>query len=87
VGSIYYLWVSRDQVRLPAFSRADFRVNKAFTHDKWKFTLYGELINLTNRTNYVFESFNGFTASTKEAYITLDKMFPILPSAGLVFER
>jgi hypothetical protein len=87
VGSTYYLWVSRDQLRLPAFSRADFRVNKAFTHDKWKLTLYGELINLTNRTNYVFESFNGFTASTKQAYITLDKMFPILPSAGLVFER
>lgn len=87
VGPTYYLWVSRDQLRLPAFSRADFRVNKAFTHDKWKLTLYGELINLTNRTNYVFESFNGFTASTKQAYITLDKMFPILPSAGLVFER
>jgi CarboxypepD_reg-like domain/TonB-dependent Receptor Plug Domain len=87
VFATYYLWVSRDQARMPFFSRTDLRVNKAFTHDKWKFTLYGELINLTDRTNYVFESFNGFTTSTRQAYITLDKMFPILPSAGVVFER
>ena len=86
-GTLYYLSVSRNQVRLSPYSRTDFRINKAWTHDKWKLTLYGELINLTNRTNYVFESFDGYTTSTKQAYITLDKMFPILPSAGLVFER
>jgi hypothetical protein len=87
VGSVYYLWVSRDQLRLPAYFRTDFRINKAWTHDKWKLTLYGEVINLTNRANYVFESLNGFNAGTGQAYLTLDKMFPILPSAGLVFER
>jgi hypothetical protein len=86
-GTLYYLAVSRNQLRLSPFSRADFRVNKAWTHDKWKLTLYGELINLTDRTNRVFESFNGYTTSTKQAYITLDTMFPILPSAGVVFER
>jgi len=42
---------------------------------------------LTNRTNYLFESFNGFNTKTGQASVTLDKMFPILPSAGLVFER
>jgi len=87
VGSLYYLWVSRDQVRLSPYSRADFRINKAWTHNKWKLTLYGEVINLTDRTNYVFESFNGFNARTRQANITLDRMFPILPSVGLVFER
>ena len=86
-GGLYYLSVSRNQLRLDPYSRADFRVNKAWTHNKWKLTLYGEVINLTNRTNYLFESFNGFTASTRQAYISLDTMFPILPSAGLVFER
>jgi hypothetical protein len=87
VGSLYYLWVSRDEVRLRAYSRADFRINKAWTHDKWKLTLYGEVINLTDRTNYVFESFNGFNGATGQANVTLDRMFPILPSVGLVFER
>ena len=45
------------------------------------------LKKISCRTNYVFESFNGYTSSTHQAYITLDKMFPILPSAGIVFER
>ena len=87
VGSLYYLTVSRNQLRIRPYTRVDFRVNKAWTHDKWKLTLYGELINLTDRTNYVFDSFNGFSTSSKQAYLTLDTMFPILPSAGLVFER
>jgi len=38
-------------------------------------------------SNDVFESFNGYTSSTHQAYITLDKLFSILPSAGIVFER
>jgi outer membrane cobalamin receptor len=86
-GTLYYLSNSRNQLRLGPYSRTDLRVNKAWTHDKWKLTLYGEVINLMNRTNYVFESFDGYTTSTKQAYVTLDKLFPILPSAGLVFER
>jgi len=86
-GALYYLSVSRNQLRLAAYSRIDFRVNKAWTHDKWKLTLYGELINLTNRSNYVFESFDGYNGSTRQAYLTVDKLFPILPSAGVVFER
>ena len=87
IGTLYYLISERNRLRLPVYQRVDFRVNKAWTRDKWKFTLYGEVINLTNRTNYLFESFNGFNTNTGQAFITLDKMFPILPSAGLVFER
>jgi hypothetical protein len=86
-GTTYFLAAARNQLRLNPYSRADFRVNKSFTHDKWKLTLYGEILNLQNRTNYVFESFDGYTTSTKQAYITLDTMFPIIPSAGVVFER
>jgi outer membrane cobalamin receptor len=86
-GTLYYLANSRNQLRLGPYSRTDLRVNKAWTHDRWKLTLYGEVINLTNRSNYVFESFNGYTSSTRQAYVTLDKLFPILPSVGLVFER
>jgi hypothetical protein len=62
-------------------------VNKAWTHDKWKFTLYGEVVNLTNRTNYVFDSLNGYNTKTGQTSVTLDSMFPILPSVGIVCER
>jgi len=87
VGSLYYLTTVRDQLRLPSYQRADFRINKAWTHNRWRTTLYGEVVNFTNRTNYLFDSFNGYTTSTHQAYITLDKMFPILPSIGMVLER
>ncbi len=87
VGGLYYLTTVRNHLRLPAYQRTDFRINKAWTHDKWKATLYGEVVNLTNRTNYLFDSFNGYNSKTNQAFITLDKMFPILPSAGVVFER
>lgn len=87
VGSLYYLTTIRNALRLPSFQRTDFRINKAWTHNRWKMTLYGEVVNLTNHTNYLFDSFNGYTSSTHQAYITLDKMFPILPSVGLVMER
>lgn len=86
-GGQYLLTTARNQLRLPAYQRIDYRVNKVWTHDKWKLTLYGEVINLSNRTNYLFDSFDGYNSRTGQASITLDKMFPILPSAGLVFER
>ncbi|MCU1237458.1 MAG: TonB-dependent receptor [Candidatus Solibacter sp.] len=86
-GSLYYLSNVRNQTRMPAYVRADVRVNKSWTKDKWKLTLFGEVINLLNRTNYVYDSFNGYNAQTSQAFLSLDTMFPILPSAGIVMER
>jgi hypothetical protein len=87
VGGSYCLAGVRDGQRLGTYNRTDLRINKAWTRAKWKLTLYGEVINLTNRTNYLFESLNSYNNVTGLAYVTVDKMFPILPSAGLVFER
>ena len=64
-GSLYSLSASRNQLRVKPFSRIDVRINKAWTYDKWKLTLYGEIINLTNRSNYVFESFDGYNATSR----------------------
>jgi hypothetical protein len=86
-GNAYYLAATRNQLRLTPYMRADFRVNKAWTHDKWKLTLYGEVINLTNRANYIFDILDSYNSKTGQVFVTLDKLFPILPSAGLVFER
>jgi hypothetical protein len=84
---LYYLTNIRNQLRLDPYLRTDLRVNKSWTKDKWKLTLFGEVINLTNRTNYLFDSFNGYNSRTFQAFVTLDTMFPVLPSAGIVFER
>ncbi|MEO8594243.1 MAG: TonB-dependent receptor [Candidatus Solibacter sp.] len=87
VGTLYYLTSVRNQLRTPRYFRSDARVNKSWTKDKWKLTLFGEVINLTNRTNYLFDGFNGYNSRTAQAFLTLDTTFPVLPSAGVVFER
>jgi hypothetical protein len=86
-GGLYFLSSVRNRVRIPDYFRADFRVNKAWIRDKWKVTLFGEVVNLTNRANYVFDSFNGYNSRTYQASLTLQAMFPILPSVGIVLER
>lgn len=86
-GTLYYLDVNRNQLRLPAYQRVDLRMNKQWTHDKWKTTLFAEVVNLFNRTNRRFESFNGYNGKTAQAFPTFFNMFPILPSVGVVFER
>lgn len=83
----YALAAQRNQLRLPSYFRSDVRVNKAWTTRHWKTTLYGEVLNITNRTNYRFDSFDGYYPQNGIAYVSLDQMFPILPSVGVVFER
>lgn len=85
-GDRYFLAEHRNRVRLPAYQRGDVRINKAFVFDRWKLTLYAEVINLTNHANYRFDSFDGYNARTGQAFLTLTKMFPIIPSAGFLFE-
>lgn len=86
-GTAYYLSSQLNQARLGDYQRTDFRINKAWVKDKWKITLYGEVVNVLNRKNIRFDSFNGYNGTTGLANITLTQLFPILPAAGVVFER
>ena len=86
-GGLYYLTSIRNQLRIEAYERTDVRVNKSWIKDKWKLTLFGEVVNITNRTNYIFDSFDGYNSKTYQAFVTLDTTFPVLPSVGIVFER
>ena len=86
-GSRYFLSEARNLVRLDAYQRADVRINKSFGFRRSRLTLYGEVVNLLNRSNYRFDSFNGYNARTGQATVHLDKMFPILPSGRGLFWR
>ena len=83
---VYYVAARRNELRLPAYQRADVRANKSFTYDRWKFTLYGEVINITNRRNIRFVSFDGANTRTGRASLTIDRVFPIVPVAGITLE-
>jgi hypothetical protein len=55
-------------------------------YDRWKLTLFGEVVNLLDRENVRYDTFSGYNARTGVARLNFDKMFPILPSAGMSLE-
>jgi outer membrane cobalamin receptor len=82
----YFLSETRNSLRMDSYQRADFRINKAHTFKHGKITLYAEIINFLNSRNRRFGAFNGYNPTTGQVAFTLMKMFPVLPSAGLVLD-
>ena len=71
-------------MRLSAYLRTDFRVDKSWAFSRWKLTLYGEVLNMTDHSNRIVTSTSflpngGILATTAQA-------LPITPTAGLAFE-
>jgi hypothetical protein len=85
-GDRYFLAAGRNEVRLGPYRRADFRVNKELGFRHGKMTVYAEVVNLSNAANYRFDSYDGYDTGTGQAYLSYSKMFPILPSAGVMVE-
>jgi hypothetical protein len=85
-AGLYYLAAVRNDVRLPAYHRADVRLNKAFEWKSVRGTLFVEVSNLFNRDNLRYDSFSGYNTRTGQAFPTFNKLFPILPAAGVMFE-
>jgi outer membrane cobalamin receptor len=81
----YFLTTQRNQVRVPYYSRVDVRLSKAFLFRKAKLTVTGEVLNLLNRENLRFVGFDFFGLDGR-AFGKLDRILPILPSAGVVIE-
>jgi hypothetical protein len=81
----YFLTHDRNQTRVPYYNRIDVRLSKTFLFKKWKMTLTGEVLNVLNRNNVRYEGFDFFTG-TGRVIGQLDRVFPILPSAGVVVE-
>jgi outer membrane cobalamin receptor len=85
-GERYFLSSERNRARLGPYQSIDVRVNKSRTFNHCKVTIYGEVVNLFNRTNQRFDSYNGFDGRTGEAYLSFSTMFPILPTAGVMVQ-
>jgi len=82
----YAISQSRNSLRAPAYLRTDLRLNKAYVHQKYTMTLFGEIVNLTNHRNRDFDSPGPYDVNTGRTFPTFFSMFPILPSAGMVLE-
>lgn len=85
-GATYFLSDRRNEARVPDYIRWDVRVSKAFLFKRWKLTATGEVLNLLNRNNLRYAGFDGFEISTGRVFGHLDRVLPILPSAGVVIE-
>jgi TonB dependent receptor/Carboxypeptidase regulatory-like domain/TonB-dependent Receptor Plug Domain len=81
----YFLVTQRNQVRLPDYSRVDVRLSKAFLLKKAKLTLTAEVLNLLNRNNVRYAGFE-FYFFDGRVQGQLQRVLPILPSAGVVIE-
>lgn len=86
-NGIYFIGAAKNQLRMPYYQRTDLRINKSWTRNKWKIALFGEIINVTNRSNLIFDSLNTYNRTTGQTSITLDSMLPIIPSVGLLIDR
>lgn len=79
-----YLTDERNTLRIGPYQRVDFRLNKTWTHERRRTSLYLEVLNLTDKTNLRFGSLDAYRPDGS-TYVSVDQMFPILPSAGVVF--
>ena len=85
-GTAYFLTTNRNGLRAPNYQRTDLRLNKAYVHKKSKATLFAEVINLTNHHNSDFDSPGPYDSTTGQTFPKFFSMFPILPSAGILYE-
>lgn len=82
----HYLSAERNELRLPAYRRADVRWSQSWIRDQWKFTLYAEVVNLANHRNLRLASVDSIDSRTGRVNLTLQRVFPIVPAAGIAVE-
>ncbi|MEO5742214.1 MAG: hypothetical protein ABIS29_16635, partial [Vicinamibacterales bacterium] len=81
----YFLSTTRNNVRVPVYSRLDVRANRTFSWRATRLTLFAEALNLYAREN-VRASRPGINGITRQVFGLFDSMFPLIPSAGLSLE-
>jgi hypothetical protein len=81
-----FLSSQRNLYRPEAYSRWDLRANKTFVFARWRLTVYGEVLNLLDRTQTRYNGSDGLDLGTGRVFFDRDTLFPRLPSAGLTVE-
>ena len=85
VGNTYE-FVGQNSARLGPYERLDARVDKDWAFARWKLTLYGEVLNLTNHYNGRYFESGAVDPSTLKTEIKTLQGLPITPTAGIVFQ-
>ena len=81
----YLLSAQRNGTRLPEYSRLDLRADRTFTYRARRLTLFMEVVNAMNRQNFR-PSNPGVNIVTRRVFEPTEKLFPLLPVAGVLIE-
>ena len=84
-GEELFLSDRRNQSRLPVYARLDARFNHVFNFTKRRLTLFVEVVNVLNRTNFGPDD-GSIAFQTGRALGYSRSLLPVLPSAGLIVE-
>lgn len=86
LGNGQFLATGINNERLGTYARLDLRTDKDWAFQKWKLTLYGEVLNVTNHYNGRFAYESGIDPTTGRALVKTLQGLPITPTVGLVFQ-
>jgi len=84
-NGVYFLTDVRNTERLPFYARLDLRANRAFTWSRRRLTLFVEVINVLNRSNYRFDP-PRVNLTTRLVSTPFETLLPIVPSVGFLIE-
>jgi hypothetical protein len=79
-------FIPGDPVRLAAYTRLDARIDKSLAYARWKVTIHGEVLNVTNHSNLRFITEEGVDPFTGRAIIRTEQGLRITPTVGVSFE-
>jgi hypothetical protein len=84
IGNGQFVPIGINTTRLGLYQRIDVRADKDWAFQRWKLTLYGEVLNLTNHYNGRFAYESGIDPNTGKVLVKTLQGLPITPTVGLV---
>jgi hypothetical protein len=81
----YFVSSTRNDVRVPLYSRLDVRASRTFNWQSKRMTLFVELLNALGHDNVRFNQ-PGINFRTRQAFGLFESMIPLVPSAGILLE-
>ena len=83
LGNGQFIPTGINTTRLSAYQRLDIRADKDWAFQRWKLTLYGEVLNLTNHYNGRFAYESGIDPNTGRVLVKTLQGLPITPTIGI----
>jgi hypothetical protein len=85
-GGEHFLSATRNQARQPFYSRLDVRLNKAFVFNRWRLTLFTEVVNVLNRKHIQYTGLEFIEPNTHRVFLDHNDLLPFVPTVGLSIE-